>query len=473
MKILIAGEGNKALEIAQALVSKTRKVYIISQSPVNRARLPEFSRHIHSDPGKIRLQPLGLEMTEDDVLIVNDNDPDGVRRTIHNLRAQASAPDMVVISDDATLRQEFPDLLIRSETVIYREELHEVLKRVNTRKRVAEIRALAKRVTKVLILIWGNPDPDAIGSAYALKTLLQEDVPNLEIAYQGEFTRPENRAMVDTIGIPMRKFSHDQIEPGTSVFTVDAQPSFFRLESPVTFDVVIDHHPKAEEPNSTIIDIRSSYGATSTIMTEYFVHSRIKIPRRVATALWYGLKTDTNNLTRNVNEADIRAFRLLKTLADEDMIRTIELSQMPLDVLDIFGQAIASKEIAGEVVLSYLGDVANPDYTVYVADFFIRLSTISVAIAAGRAKDKLIVVFRSDGLRHDVGKIAQRVFERYGTAGGHRTMARAELEWDRLVPELAANTESAIKDWLISRLSVALKSLATHTPKKGTRTDAA
>jgi nanoRNase/pAp phosphatase (c-di-AMP/oligoRNAs hydrolase) len=279
--------------------------------------------------------------------------------------------------------------------------------------------------------------------------------------------------MVDYLQIPMRKFEPDMIQPGTAVFTVDAQPSFFRFDSPVNFDVVIDHHPKSEEPNSRIVDIRSSYGATATIMTEYYIHSRNKIPRRVATALWYGLKTDTNNLTRNVNEADIRAFRLLKTLADEDLIRTIELSQMPIEVLDTFNQAIASKEIAGEVLFSYLGTLSNPDYTVYVADFFLRLCTISVAITAGRADQKLIVIFRSDGFKHDVGKIASRVFEKYGTAGGHRTMARAELEWAKIEPELSDTSDAAIKDWLIGRLSTALRPLASMEPKRGNRTDAA
>jgi nanoRNase/pAp phosphatase (c-di-AMP/oligoRNAs hydrolase) len=474
VKVLIAGDGAKSLEIAEAVVSKHRKVYIISQSPFVRSRLPEFSRFIHADPGQIRIQPLGLELTEDDVLIVIDNNPDSVRRTVHNLRAQASAPDMVVISDDATLRGEFPELLIRSQSAIYRDELHEVLKRVNTRKRIDDIRQLIKRVQKVLILIWGNPDPDAIASAWALRGLFEDSLDKIEIVYQGEFTRPENQAMVETLQIPMRKFRPEMVTPGTSVFTVDAQPSFFRLDRPVEFDVVIDHHPKTEEPTAAIADIRSSYGATSTILSEYYVHSRTKIPRRVATALWYGLKTDTNNLTRNVNEADIRAFRLLKSLADEDLIRTIELSQLPVEVLDSIGRAIATKEIAGDVVLTYLGPVANPDYAVYVADLFVRVSTISVAIAATRTDGKLIVILRSDGLRHDVGKIAGRVFGGYGTAGGHRTMARAELDWAKIEPELGgASDDAAVKEWLTARLAIALKALAGKSPKTSSRTGAA
>jgi nanoRNase/pAp phosphatase (c-di-AMP/oligoRNAs hydrolase) len=256
----------------------------------------------------------------------------------------------------------------------------------------------------------------------------------------------------------------DLITKDTATFTVDAQPSFFRFDGPVKFDVVIDHHPKEEEPTCKVSDIRTTYGSTCTILAEYFLHNRRKIPRRVATALFLGLKTDTGNLTRNVSVADIRAFRLLRNLSDENIIRTIELSQMPMEVLSIFDQAIGRKKIGGKTLISNLGEVSNTDYAVYIADFFMRISGISVVVVVSRHKEKLIVIFRSNGLRIDIGRIAERILNSYGAAGGHRTMARAELDFEKILPESSGTEDEALEHWLIKKLAADLKGLRQLLP---------
>jgi nanoRNase/pAp phosphatase (c-di-AMP/oligoRNAs hydrolase) len=465
VKVLIAGEGSKTLDIAKSLASKNRAVTIVSKNGAE-GEILENSTALRHDPGTVRLDSLGLAMGDQDVAIIVGDDPADLRRAIENLKTQVHAENLVVIASDETVRRDYPDLIVRTETSIYREEFHEMMKRIQARKRLAEIREIARKAEKVLVIIWGNPDPDAMASAFALKTLLEEDAKAFEIAYTGVLSRPENIAMADTLDIPMRRFSMELIMPGTSVFTVDAQPSFFRFDGPVAFDVVIDHHPKEEEPACKVADVRTTYGATSTILTEYFLHNRRKIPRRVATALFFGLKTDTNNLTRNVSEADIRAFRLLRNLSDENIIRTIELSQMPMEVLGIFDQAIARKKIGGKTLLAHIGDVKNTDYPVYIADFFMRISGISAVIVSARHEQKLVVIFRSNGLRIDIGRIAERVLGPYGTAGGHRTMARAELDLSEIRKEALSLSEDALERWLVAKLSPDLKGLQHLLPAR-------
>ena len=100
---------------------------------------------------------------------------------------------------------------------------------------------------------------------------------------------------------------------------------------------------------------------------------------------------------------------------------------------------------------------------VHVADFFIKLTGISWAVLACRSKDRVVVVFRSDGFRKHAGHLAEGLFMEYGSAGGHRTMARAELEISRLQGELREPTDVAIEDWLLKRLGSKLKSLAPES----------
>jgi nanoRNase/pAp phosphatase (c-di-AMP/oligoRNAs hydrolase) len=62
-----------------------------------------------------------------------------------------------------------------------------------------------------------------------------------------------------------------------------------------------------------------------------------------------------------------------------------------------------------------------------VADFFNHVDQFDWVLVSGIYNEKLIVIFRCDGYRKNAGKLAARIFGRYGSAGGHREAARAEV----------------------------------------------
>ena len=82
------------------------------------------------------------------------------------------------------------------------------------------------------------------------------------------------------------------------VALLDVQP-FHSPDIPTHVDLVIDHHPRRTNYTARIKDVRPRYGATSTIMTEYLLASDTPISSRLATALLYGIKTDTQLLGRD------------------------------------------------------------------------------------------------------------------------------------------------------------------------------
>src|SRR5437763_7535485 len=325
------------------------------------------------------------------------------------------------------LLREYLEFLLRDESLIYKNELRELQRKAAGLHKVETIRNLV-RGFPFLTVIWGNPDPDAIASSYALLELVREFTPEATIAYMGEFTRPENAAMVSILKIPMRKFTWDLLKPETIVATVDAQPSFFKADDRLKFDVIIDHHPLSDLGEPKFADVRPTYGSTSTIFTEYYQAAGIRMSKKIATALFYGLKVDTGNLTRNVSDADVAASRYLRMRTDENMVRTIELSQLPVETLDYFAIAIANKKIRREVAFAYLGNIANPDMCVHVADFFIKLTGISWALVACRSKERVVVVFRADGFRKHAGHMAEALFLDYGSARGQRAADGAARE---------------------------------------------
>ncbi len=444
MKIYILGRGHRIEQIRDALgMSKL------------------YAEVITDDPAAVRFDTPERALAEGDLVIVAEFEEAPLRAILENLRAQKLPATVMVFTSipTRTLVRDYPDFLFRDEGLIYRNELRELQRRAAGQQKVEAIRKIVKGAP-ILTVIWGNPDPDAIGSAYALHELVRDVSGPSTIAYMGEFTRPENAAMVDILRIPTRKYSPELVTPSAVVATVDAQPSFFQMDGRLRFDVIVDHHPLADLGTYRFADVRPTYGSTATILTEYFQTSGTRMSKKVATALYYGLKIDTGNLMRNVSDADVSAFRYLRVRADENLVRTIELSQLPLETLDYFAVAIANKKIARDVAFAYLGRIQNPDMCVHVADFFVKLTDISWVAVACRVKERVVVVFRSDGLRKHAGRMAEALFLDYGSAGGHRTMARSELDVARIQAELREPGDVAIEEWLLKRLATRLKPLA-------------
>ena len=447
MKIYLMGRGPRLEQIRNAL--ETSKPATVT---------------LEREPKTVRFGGPDRPLANGDIVIVAEHEEDELRAILDNLKDQDLGAKVMTFTPLPTrsLHRDYPDVFFREEGLIYKNELRDLRRRAEGQQKVISVRNVVKG-RPLLTVIWGNPDPDAIGSAYALQELMVESASECAIAYMGEFTRPENAAIVEQLKIPMVKFDASKITPETIVATVDAQPSFFKLDGPPRFDVIIDHHPPTELGEHRFADVRPTYGSASTILTEYFQNSGERMSKNVATALYYGLKTDTGNLMRNVSDADVAAFRYLRPRMDENVVRMIELSQLPRETLDFFSTAFANKKIVKDVAFAFLGTIANPDMCVHVADFFIKLAGISWAVVACRTKDRVVAVFRSDGFRRHAGRLAETLFLEHGSAGGHRTMARAELPMERIAGLLREPSDVAIEEWLLARLATKLKPLQ-HLP---------
>jgi nanoRNase/pAp phosphatase (c-di-AMP/oligoRNAs hydrolase) len=424
-------------------------------------------RAVEKNPETFRFNTPENPLSTEDLVIVAESENAPLKPLLDNLLDQ-KLPAKVMVFAPGPLRpliRDYPGFIFSDERLIYRNEIRGIFRKAAVLHKVDLIRSLV-RGCPLLTVIWGNPDPDAIASACALGELVQGHARESAVAYMGEFTRPENAAMVSILKIPMGAYTPDILRPDTIIATVDAQPSFFKTGGPPRFDIVVDHHPPSDLGDPGFSDVRPNYGSTSTIFSEYFHTAGLQLSKKSATALFYGLKVDTGNLTRNVSDADVDAFRHLRMLADENMIRTIELSQLPVETLDYFAVAITKKRIRRDVAFAYLGAVPNPDICVHIADFFIRLSGISWAVLACRSKERVVVIFRSDGFRKHAGRLAEALFTDFGSAGGHRTMARAELELPRLQAEIPEPSEAAIEAWLLKRLGTKLRPLASQGSSK-------
>ncbi|MDM8540660.1 DHH family phosphoesterase [Desulfococcaceae bacterium HSG9] len=298
----------------------------------------------------------------------------------------------------------------------------------------------------VLVLI--NADPDAISSAIAVKRLLWRKVASVTLSNINIIKRPDNIAMIRLIKTQLIHISKIKADQYTRFVIVDSQPDHSELFQKFNFDVIIDHHPITES-EAPFKDVRPEYGANASIMTEYLKAAKIKPSAKLATALFLGIKTDTHDFERQTLIEDIRAFQFLFRHANMHLVRRIELADLTPDFLKYFEIALRTRRIRKQKAFINLGKVQNPDICVIIADFFMRLNNVNWSIVSGYYKNNLVIIFRNDGIRKNAGKLAQQSFGAFGSAGGHKSMARAEIPVSNLEGTVKVQNDHAILLWVM------------------------
>jgi len=319
----------------------------------------------------------------------------------------------------------------------------------------ALLQAIA-RPGPIVILPHDNPDPDALASAATLTYLFRElGKRDATIALGGIVGRTENRAMLTYLNINLIPVSSIEFAAETIVALVDTQPgrSNNSLPEGVTPTIVIDHHPAYADYGAVpYLDLRTDYGATSTILAEYLRESRLPIDGKIATALFYGIAAETQDLGREATAADVSASLFLYPYTNKRRLAKIENARVPKEYFKGFRDAIEEAKVYDKVVISVLHDVQYPDMVAEVADFLLRLDGIEWAAAMGFYNKWLHVSLRTTNRDLNAGDLLQKVLGSK-SAGGHDMIAggRVRVEEGGVAMEKAA---VRIKDRLLKSLGV-------------------
>lgn len=287
---------------------------------------------------------------------------------------------------------------------------------------------------RVLILPHNDPDPDAIASAVALGHLLVERAGvEAQIAYKGIIGRAENKALARFLGQPLRRLANSDLRQAGAVALVDTQPGAGNnpLPSGRSPTIVIDHHPWREATaDAEFADVRTELGATSTILTEYLQAAGIEPNPLLATALFYGIKTDTMGLGRGASRADAAAYSYLQPHIDVDALVDIEQAQVPVEYFRTFDRALHAVRAYDGVLIAYIGQMHYPDSAAEMADLLLRLEGTRWVICMGVYQDELVLSVRTRSRRGGAGRLARYIIGQRGSAGGHGAMAAGHLLLD-------------------------------------------
>ena len=318
--------------------------------------------------------------------------------------------------------------------------------------------ALLAEFERVVLVSHVNPDPDALASMLGLETLIRQRLPDkpVTLTVEGIIARAENQAMVDLLQIPLRPIESVPIDAGAAVVMVDSQPHTGRRANEEARPVaVLDHHETPGHLDGVrYLDIRPNLGATSTMVTGYLLEQEIAVDRRLATALLYGVESETTGYPREASSVDDGALVWLFPRADKDLLAQIKNPRLPQTYFAVYLHALSNAFLYRDVVVSYLGQVPQPDIVAELADFFIRFDQVAWSICLGLFDGQLKISLRSDHIGAESGDVLREVVDGLGTAGGHDKRAGGAIRLADASPDAIDALLRTLRRRFLSRLDI-------------------
>ena len=392
---------------------------------------------------------LKLHHIDQAIVFIRDTEiQDRICRLLRNLDKRVS---IVSLTSGNNGRKESTDPLLRHLQLadIFQQFCASQLLDTMNVKKVERVRSLFEDGKKIHILLQHDPDPDAIGSALALRELLGRNRATTPIVTFGGITRPENLAMIRLLDIQIDRISYNDLhKDGARLALVDVQPPYFGATLG-RVDLVVDHHPKRTSFKARFADLRTAYGATSTIFTEYLRAAGMEPSQRLATALVYGIKTDTLFLERGSNLADLSAFNFLYPLANKAMITRIERPALPREDLEAMGRALSRLQVDNSVAVIHLGEINREDVIPQMAEFCLQIEGVDWSVVSGLVHDQVVISVRNVGYVRSAGEIMKKLYDDIGSAGGHRAMAKAVVPLDRFKARFGEVSERVIREAIL------------------------
>ncbi len=403
-------------------------VLVESRALARRVHTPELAVSV-DEAGRVDSY-VKLAITPVTPVFIEDNGRRNLRKVIEAVRDAGGTLIYVLgtrladVRKAEALRDEFPEVTTLTLAELTGPALRAELGRTVTRQRVQQYQRYMDDADRVLILTHNDPDPDAMASGLALRTVLRRTRQTAVIGSLEPPTRPENLRMVKLLDLKIEKLTHEDFKTFDKIALVDVQPHYFPGLLPHV-DLVIDHHPEQPGYNAIFKDIRPDFGSTCTILTEHLRAVDMDISERTATAMLYAIKSDTLFFNRHANRADLDAFSYLYPLADATMIRKMEGAEITAERLEYLIKAWQQGRMMEHVFCAFLGEPPREDFIPYVADFYLQLENVQWTVISGVVNDTFVVSVRNLGYSRNAGDFVRRWFADIGSAGGHRTMAKA------------------------------------------------
>jgi len=267
----------------------------------------------------------------------------------------------------------------------------------------------------------------------------------------------ENRAMVRLLHIPVHKFRPVMLRRHAAVALVDTQPAFENNRFPANRRavIVLDQHKSEIPPVADLAIVDPGCGATCVLVARALLDQGIALSQRLATALAYGILTDTLNFYRAQRPDIVQAYLQVLPQCDMRKLARIQSPIRPRQFFSTLGKGIREAVLHRKTLITHLGSVDTPDRIAQVAEFLLQYRNVRWCLVTGRHKVRLHASLRSSRLDAQAGEVLRDAFFKPQQAGGHGPIAGGSCRIGRDASEETwAAREKALEERLIRRLRI-------------------
>lgn len=269
-----------------------------------------------------------------------------------------------------------------------------------------------------------SPDADALGSGYGLYSYFRDMGKDVHLIYAGlnRITKPGLLMMVEKLSIPIEYV--EELPPCDALITVDCQ---YKGGNIIPFKAdriaMVDHHPCCV-PIDEWCHIESECGSCCTVVWDLLVEAGYDVNSdiRVATALYYGLYSDTGQLSEIYHPKDRNMRDSLQI--DRELLEMMISSNLSRHELGIAGEALTRYYYDTEHCFAMVKTrPCDPNLLGVISDLVIQAATIDLCVVYNETTIGYKLSVRSSKKQIEASLLATKVIGEMGSGGGHRNKA--------------------------------------------------
>ena len=285
---------------------------------------------------------------------------------------------------------------------------------------------------RCLIITHDTPDPDAIATGWALAFLIEQKLGKpAELVGGGGIVRAENRHMVDLLGPPIRLVTSVESSPTAATILVDCKAGAtnqLMTRQGLEPVAVIDHHPtQGEQVAVRFRDVRPETVASVTIVASYLREQEIEPSPKLATAMWFAMRTETRGEEFHFSPLDRSILTWLTERADPILLAEIESAPLNPEYYSDLVLALQNTFLFNETGLCVLPQAEGAEIVGEMADLLIRCRGIHRVLCAAVVGEDLFVSARTDSDCDDAAELLQTTLDGIGSGGGHMHRAGGKI----------------------------------------------
>ncbi len=281
------------------------------------------------------------------------------------------------------------------------------------------------KYNSIVIQCHNFPDADTIASGYGLYCYLTANGKKPRLVYGGskKISKSNLLIMIEKLDIPIEYLEKIVTKPELLI-TADcvhgeSNTADFEAEN----YAAIDHHAGVYA-NSPMYDIRPSYGSCSSVIAVLLNEAGydFNAEKKLATALYYGLYTDTDEMKELSHPAD----RDLRDFAQYDraVFSLLINSNLSLPELRIAGDALNRISCNAKYhFASVRTEECDPNILGFISDLVIKVDSVKISLVCCKVSGGIKFSVRSCVKEINAAEIADFISEGIGSGGGHSDKA--------------------------------------------------